>query len=380
MNIECSIALDTLSIVYMLVLIIMMKQKNKRETLNCLYCLTAVAICVFLALDMLYYILYGSQDKSVQDILKTVKSLYFIVNSAIVWLWAKYIDHTVFGDDYKEQKHRYVYAAVFAVNTAAVILNYFSNFLFDISDKGTFVVEPAAMWTFSALNYFSIVLTSVILIVNRRKLKKNIFLPLLIFPIPPLLAEVVQIFYRPCSFLCTYAVSVLIVFQISQNNTMYTDELTGLANRRLLNETLRKWLLAPKGLKICGIMIDLDDLKNINDTYGHLSGDNALITVADIMKGIKRKSMVSARYGGDEFIMIWLSRDGNDIAEVEKKLQTLKKRANESKPKRERIDFSLGSYCCSDSDYITADCFIKQIDDKMYQVKKEKTKSKNGEM
>lgn len=45
-------------------------------------------------------------------------------------------------------------------------------------------------------------------------------------------------------------------------------------------------------------MIDLDGLKQINDTYGHVSGDNALLTLAGMIREIRRKDLISARYGG----------------------------------------------------------------------------------
>ena len=53
--------------------------------------------------------------------------------------------------------------------------------------------------------------------------------------------------------------------------------------------------------------------KYINDTYGHVSGDKALLTLAGMIREIRRKDLISARYGGDEFLLIWLSKDGRDI-------------------------------------------------------------------
>ena len=52
------------------------------------------------------------------------------------------------------------------------------------------------------------------------------------------------------------------------------------------------------------LLIDLDDLKKINDTYGHQAGDSALSTVGRVISGCTRKVDVSARYGGDEFAII----------------------------------------------------------------------------
>ena len=266
MNIECSVALNLLSIIYMLILLFNLRHKCKWDSLNRQYCQILTAVCLFLGLDILYLLFYEKTDPVSQVLLNTVKSLYFIVNSTIVWLWAKYVDYTLFGEQYKSKKHRVFYTIVLCINTLAVIFNFFTGFLFQISPAGTFVVHPVAMWVFTLLNYSSLLVALIITVQYRRLMKKNVFLTLLIFPLPPLFAEIIQIFFRSYSLICTYAVSALIVFQISQNNTIYTDELTGLANRKMLNETLRKWFSDPNGSMICGIMIDLDGLKTINDT------------------------------------------------------------------------------------------------------------------
>lgn len=372
MNIECSVALNLLSMIYMLILLFNLRHKCKWDSLNRQYCQILTAVCLFLGLDILYLLFYEKTDPVSQVLLNTVKSLYFIVNSTIVWLWAKYVDYTLFGEQYKTKKHRVFYTIVLCINTLAVIFNFFTGFLFQISSAGTFVVHPAAMWVFTLLNYSSLLVALIITVHYRRLMKKNVFLTLLIFPLPPLFAEIIQIFFRSYSLICTYAVSALIVFQISQNNTIYTDELTGLANRKMLNETLRKWFSDPNGSMICGIMIDLDGLKTINDTYGHLSGDNALILMSDMIQAVKRSDLISVRYGGDEFILLWQSKNGCEISQIEQTLNEAKIQMNALKPERERIDFSTGTFCYANDGRLTADEFLQQLDLKMYESKNSK--------
>jgi two-component system cell cycle response regulator len=90
-----------------------------------------------------------------------------------------------------------------------------------------------------------------------------------------------------------------------------TDELTGLHNRR------RFFVVAEQCLKLAIRMkkrplllfIDLDDLKWINDHYGHNEGDQALMGLADILKKTFRESDIIARIGGDEFVVLLESTD-----------------------------------------------------------------------
>lgn len=85
-----------------------------------------------------------------------------------------------------------------------------------------------------------------------------------------------------------------------------TDELTGLPNRRDMNETIANEIgRCQRTLKpFCFIFIDIDHFKNINDTYGHACGDAALKSVAQTIRGLLRKYDVFARYGGEEFLTL----------------------------------------------------------------------------
>ncbi len=84
------------------------------------------------------------------------------------------------------------------------------------------------------------------------------------------------------------------------------DPLTGLYNRRFLEETLAHELLKSERSKepMCLVIIDLDRFKNINDTYGHDVGDLFLMALADLLEKRTRKGDVACRFGGEEFIIV----------------------------------------------------------------------------
>lgn len=84
------------------------------------------------------------------------------------------------------------------------------------------------------------------------------------------------------------------------------DELTGLCNRRYLLERLTQEILRAKryGPPLCLMMLDLDHFKSINDTYGHLVGDQVLAGVARLLSDTIRATDIAGRYGGEEFCLI----------------------------------------------------------------------------
>jgi two-component system chemotaxis family response regulator WspR len=90
------------------------------------------------------------------------------------------------------------------------------------------------------------------------------------------------------------------------------DGLTGLSNRRYFDEFMAaEWKRSSRsGTALALLMIDVDNFKQYNDTYGHLAGDEVLKTVADaVRKASERSTDIAARFGGEEFVIILPSTD-----------------------------------------------------------------------
>ncbi|MCF7936308.1 MAG: diguanylate cyclase [Synergistales bacterium] len=87
-----------------------------------------------------------------------------------------------------------------------------------------------------------------------------------------------------------------------------TDELTGVFNRRYMLERLRNEIDRTKrsGTTFTLTMLDVDHLKEINDTCGHLAGDRLLVEVVEVIRKGVRKTDYLGRYGGDEFLVVLL--------------------------------------------------------------------------
>jgi len=84
------------------------------------------------------------------------------------------------------------------------------------------------------------------------------------------------------------------------------DMLTGVYNRNYFNETIVRDIERAKryGERLSFILIDVNDFKRINDTYGHLHGDGVLRACAEILRKSIRKADFLCRYGGDEFVIV----------------------------------------------------------------------------
>ncbi|MFT8343342.1 MAG: diguanylate cyclase [Clostridium beijerinckii] len=103
----------------------------------------------------------------------------------------------------------------------------------------------------------------------------------------------------------------------------FFDGLTGIPNRRRFDEFFNKAFSSSirNSKPIAILMIDVDEFKKYNDTYGHLKGDECIKNVAAVLKNtIKRKSDMAARYGGEEFIVLLQDTDKDSIIKVSKEI------------------------------------------------------------
>jgi diguanylate cyclase (GGDEF)-like protein/PAS domain S-box-containing protein len=100
------------------------------------------------------------------------------------------------------------------------------------------------------------------------------------------------------------------------------DPLTGLLNRRFLEETLARdvYRAQRRNSPLCVVMLDLDDFKRFNDTFGHDAGDSLLRDVGRGMREILRKSDISCRYGGDEFVLVL---PDSSLADTQKRMEQI---------------------------------------------------------
>ena len=157
----------------------------------------------------------------------------------------------------------------------------------------------------------------------------------------------------------------------AMHTDLFTDRLTGVANRTALDSLLGRLTRDSAGQPFAVLFIDLNDFKPLNDQYGHDNGDRALVEVAGRLKDSLRADDLLVRLGGDEFVVVAMGIQSPEaLASLKEKLQT-RLRA----PLQDLVDIPAGHVAylgaaigaaCWPTDAIDAETLLKHADADMY--------------
>ncbi len=192
-----------------------------------------------------------------------------------------------------------------------------------------------------------------------------------LFPLIVIIGGVLQVTvsgaayeYAATTFAC------IMLYTHVQNRNLNVDYLTGIMNRRGIDKEMENYMNEAGGLHtFSAFMIDLDFFKKINDDCGHDAGDEALRTVADILRTELQRVGSIGRYGGDEFLAVTNLIDPRSIDDVLEKIQNRIDEFNAKNDKPYKIGLSVGWAIYDWEKYPSAREFLKQIDDQMYEQK-----------
>ncbi|TYT73287.1 transporter substrate-binding domain-containing diguanylate cyclase [Desulfobotulus mexicanus] len=152
------------------------------------------------------------------------------------------------------------------------------------------------------------------------------------------------------------------------NRLAVTDQLTGLYNRLKLDETFQYEVDRSEkyGHSFGIILMDIDFFKEINDTYGHQTGDRILVSLSDLILANTRKTDIIGRWGGEEFLIICPEIDESGIKKLAEKLQGVI--ASFDFPEIQKTTASFGVTLYRKNDDIQS--LMKRADEALYTAKK----------
>jgi diguanylate cyclase (GGDEF)-like protein len=150
------------------------------------------------------------------------------------------------------------------------------------------------------------------------------------------------------------------------------DALTGIANRRSFDEELAlEWRRAHRiGDSFALVLLDLDDFKKVNDTYGHPAGDAVLRTVGEVLGSAVRQIDLAARYGGEEFVVLVPESDLKGAAQLAKRLRLALSKARTELPDGQLLKVTASFGVAGKGELQSAEQLVAAADEALYEAKR----------
>lgn len=374
MDLTSNIIINIYSIVLLMVIVNNSLRHDEKESLqHKLYMDILIITAILLVVDI-FGRFDGKPDTFYSFFNQTGNFLIFMLNPLLPSLWLLYVYIQVYQDEANTKKLFYPLFAVILIHTVIVIINQYSGWIYyidsnNIYHRGSFFMLSASFSIALVLAAFALIIT------HRNKLGKNHYYSLLFFAVPPSICIILQIVYYGISLILNgVVISLLIVSLNIKNHSIYTDYLTGIKNRKALDMYIKERInTSTEDKTFSAIMIDFNNFKTINDTFGHHTGDRALQTTARLLESCIRANDFLARFGGDEFCIVLDISDQTELKSIVSRINTSMENYNKTSDELYKLGFSMGYAVYDYHSQMTAEEFLEHIDNLMYE---EKTSTK----
>lgn len=375
------VSVDLFPVLMLVIIFINNKKHAVRDTEQYWFKALNIVMIAYFLLDIFYWSMGGKYANLPQALVWQINILYQALVGICAGAWLNYLYCRLHvSTDYKRTKRNLnIVRGVLVVYVLLVVTTPWTELMFSLDYRNK--LTRGSLFFGQYLICMAVTLAGGALAVWRRSI------------------EVSKEIKRECDYLiffncCTFAavllqarrdvwwlaapsvaVYVLIIYTNTQNRKITTDSLTGLNNRREFDQYIRNKAKQQDDREWGMLMIDLDDFKVINDTYGHMAGDEALWKMADILKTVAGVAPnFLARYGGDEFIVIGNWENKLEAEEFIRKIQQELKNANVSSGGKFpfQISCSAGYALWSEAENCCVESLIEKADARMYENKKEK--------
>ena len=361
-----------------IIILLAIFDKFKDESLNNssdkYYEKTLLATISFSLFALISGIFNGTSYNFSQIILIISHSLYFFSESLIGYFYTNYILKRI--NLQEKRKYKFILYIPLILSIFFLIINFFQKTLFTISIDNLY--SPSKyLYLYNLINavYVLIIITNLISYYFYNKNSKNEIKSLILFTLLPVVSAGIQNYnYGIILGQVGFTLSELLIYFNNQKKEANYDELTSVYNRRAFNKRANKIFYSNKSMFL--MLMDADDFKIINDKYGHLEGDKALIQIAYILNRAinnTHKNYSLARYGGDEFVIVGNIQNKDEVAQLINQIEEEEKKYNKETNNKYNIKLSIG-YALQNDNHTSVEDLIKEADTLMY-AKKRKRKN-----
>jgi diguanylate cyclase (GGDEF)-like protein len=360
------IAMVLLGVVYYLAYI----RLDHEDAFNRLFFNGCLLILILTGFEAFTCIVNGNSSPFLRWLSTFMHICLFACPPLIAYYWYLLSNTLTTHGNVREMKGNVYYLIPVAANIILVLLSSAFHLAFYIDGTGVYHRGPL-FWFTSVIALFYMLWGFTLLIKRRKSLLRHELLFLSLFCLLPVVGGIIQgllyglLLMWPCS-----ALALVIMYLYLQERMIQTDSLTGAWTRHsfeyYISQTLKSNNRRPFGI----IYADVDNLKPINDHYGHPEGDEALQSAVKVIKSVLRKGDAIARMGGDEFIIQVSVATRKELQAVLQRIEDAIAQHNLQSGKSYQMSLSFGADLFYGSPDCDLDSIIRQVDRLMYDNKR----------
>ncbi|MBU0996889.1 MAG: diguanylate cyclase [Firmicutes bacterium] len=358
-------------VVLLSLFIISRKRLDSKESLNSAFFLTLTTIFLGLVFETVTCLINGNPNTFMIVVSNIMSIGLFAVSPLLSFTFLIFIHRVVLVNRKINQKIMTLLLIPIGINFILALLSPLTGMYFSVDSQG---IYQRGDWFLIAsfFTYLYMFIGVGVVLYHRKKLIKQDLRTFLVIGMTPILAGFFQVvFYGLLLIWSSAAIALSLAYLYLQDRLVHIDSMTGAWTRESFYNIYSRRICQTSDDCFGAIYFDIDNLKSINDIYGHFEGDQAIISAINIVKNILSEDDILCRLGGDEFIIII---DTSDITIIESKLQNIKeafKLYGLSNQKPYSVECSFGCAVYS-KDYTSLEVFLRDIDFLMYQDKNAK--------
>ncbi len=308
--------------------------------------------------------------------------LYYIQSGINGFIWFEFSENVQESGFTKNKKIKWLAMFPLFVLIILIVTSYYTKLMFYIDENN--IYHRGKLYPLQLFVVYGYVIFTALKAVIRGIHSKNYdirskYLILASFVVLPLVFGMLQVWYPHLPLICVgITFSLLNLYFDFQEQLISIDPLTQLNNRnqliKFLSAKIAYYSRSSSDKNLYLLMMDVDYFKIINDKYGHIEGDRALVRVADsLKKACGKYNYFVSRYGGDEFIIIC---EVDDISEVKTLCENIHMTISENN-KNEELQYTLSlsiGYIKYERNMDSIQKFISGADAELYKVKQARKK------
>ncbi|AEF83192.1 GGDEF domain-containing protein [Leadbettera azotonutricia] len=341
--------------------------------------------------DFLNRTMGGIPGHNIRITLYAVNSLFYVFQNIAYYSAIIFIDYFAYGDEGRTKRFIKIAIYFLVLYCVSVIVNLSLHYYFYISVDNIYTHGPLYNLRL-IISYLSIPLCIMDMAFSSKSVKSSQIGLIALFGVITGAGAGMDVLFKSGSLAwpCFAAALLYIYFFIIRSDSKI-DSLTGIGNRIAFNEFIEK--ISRRNVKgrpaskrrfpfpwnrtkvesWAVVMIDMDHFKQINDTLGHLEGDNALRDMASIIKSSVRSTDFAARYGGDEFILATPAK--SNVDQLMSRLRTALASHNAKAGRPYTLEISYGCDIFTAGSGQSIDEFLAHIDSLMYKQKADRRRA-----